>query len=189
LLHNGEHDTVRLDLYERPRTQRSSSYLRDALWYLFGRQLLRSVLPGSKWRAGLLRLFGAAVGREVVLKPRIDIKSPWALSIGPFSWIGEGVIIDNIAPISIGQQVCISQHAYLCSGSHDWSSKTFDLFLQPIEVEDYAWLTAGSKIGPGVRVGCGAVLTFGSVAVSNLEPWGIYAGCPATFRSDRQIIR
>jgi len=104
---------------------------------------------------------------------------------GAHSWIGEDVWIDNLAEVTIGSQCCISQGAYLCTGSHDWTRQTFDLITRPIHVADQAWIAARSIIGPGVSVGEGSVLSLGSVATKNLAPWTIYAGTPAAIVKTR----
>ncbi len=54
-------------------------------------------------------------------------------------------------------------------------------------MEQGAWIGAASFVGPGVTVGSHAVLTAGSVAVKNLEPFGIYQGNPAVRVKAREI--
>ena len=143
------------------------------LWMLFGEPLVRSSIPGTKFRMLLLRLFGAKIGGDVVIKPRVQIKYPWKLSIGDNSWIGERVWIDNLAEVSIGHDVCVSQGAYLCTGSHDWSRPTFDLVIKPIILEAHSWVCAKAIIGPGSVLGQGAVVGLGCVFSGRLKPWHI----------------
>ena len=131
-------------------------------------------------KRALLRLFGASVGRGVVIKPRVTVTFPWKLSIGDHAWIGEGVWLDSLDRIALGDHVCISQNAYLCTGNHDYRSATFDLRCAPIRIERGAWIAAAAVVGPGVAVGEGAVLTLGSVATGALEAGGIYRGNPAS---------
>src|SRR5215831_12221797 len=91
-----------------------------AAWFLVGLPLLRcSVLPSSGLRRWLLRLFGAEIGEGAVIKPGVRVKYPWLLRIGRHCWIGEDCWIDNLAQVSLGSNVCLSQGAYLCTGSHD----------------------------------------------------------------------
>ena len=130
---------------------------------------------GSRLRITILRIFGARIGSGVVIKPHVKVKFPWRLTVGANSWIGEGVWIDNLAEVKIGCNACISQGAYLCTGSHDWSAPTFDLVVRPIEIGDEAWICANASVGPGVRAGRGAVLTLGAVATRDLEDWTCYA--------------
>jgi putative colanic acid biosynthesis acetyltransferase WcaF len=160
----------------------------EILWLLLDAALVRSRVPGGTHRRLILRAFGALIGNRVIIKPGVRIKFPWRLEIGDDSWVGEDVWIDNLAPIQIGSNCCISQGVYICTGSHDWGTPTFDLIVKPVRIEDGAWLASRSVIGPGVLVGEGAVLSLGSVATSDLAPWCIYQGVPATLVKQRRVI-
>ena len=157
------------------------------IWFILNSLLLKSALPGSFWRRSLLRLFGAKVGKGVVLKPRISVKYPWHLSIGDFSWIGERVWIDNLGKVIIGEHCCISQGALMICGNHNYKKPSFDLMVEPIHIENGSWVGAGSKIAPGVVMGNNCVLSMGSTAIGKLEPNSIYQGNPATKIKDRII--
>jgi len=176
---------VFLDRYKMTFNPGVSSF-KYALWYFLISPIFKSrFIVFSEWRVLILRLLGAKVGKSVVIKPGVKIKLPWQLSIGDFSWIGEQAWIDNIAPIEIGSNVCISQGAYLCSGSHDWNSPTFDLQLKPIKIHDHVWLAAFSTVAPGTIVQEGVVLTMGANANGTLEQWQIYSGNPCYSVSER----
>ena len=127
----------------------------------------------------MLRAFGARIGRGAVLKPHLRIKFPWRLRLGDHVWLGEGVWIDNLAPVDVGSHVCVSQGAYLCTGSHNWGSPTFDLIVRPIRIADSAWICARATLAPGTTVGEGTVVALGAVAAGELLPWQVYAGVPA----------
>jgi putative colanic acid biosynthesis acetyltransferase WcaF len=165
--------TVRLDLFDNGNFVRGRSVLTEALWLLVFSPLMSSQLPGSVWRIALLRIFGAKVGRAVIVKPRVIVKFPWRLEIGDHTWIGEGVWIDNLAVVSIGAHACISQGVYLCTGSHDWSLSTFDLITKPIQVGDSAWVCAKAVVAPGVSIGVGAVAGMGAVVACDITPWTV----------------
>ncbi len=164
---------------------RGRSALVEALWLLVQALLVSSWLPGSWHRRLVLRMFGAQIGDGVIVKPGVRVKFPWRFTVGNNSWLGEDVWIDNLAPVSVGADCCISQGAYLCTGSHDWSKPGFDLITRPINICDHAWIAAGASIGPGVTVGAGAVLALASVATADLEPWSIYRGNPAAAIRER----
>lgn len=168
---------------------RGASATKMLLWVLLGSVLLESSLPGKKWRGKLLQAFGATIGNGVVFKPNVRVKLPWRLTVGDYSWIGEGVWIDNLDEVVIGSNCCISQGVYLCTGSHDWSVETFDLITKPIHIKDCAWLCAKSVVGPGVTVNEGAVLSLGSVANSDLDALKVYSGSPADIKKERTIAK
>lgn len=130
-------------------------------------------------KCGLLRLFGAKIGKRVMIKPSVNIKYPWFLEIGNNVWIGEKVWIDNLARVTAGDNVCISQGAFLVTGNHNYKKTTFNLMLGSIILEDGVWVGANATVCPGVICKTHAVLTVGSVATKDLEPYSIYQGNPA----------
>jgi putative colanic acid biosynthesis acetyltransferase WcaF len=151
----------------------------EAVWQVVQILLVGSPFSCSALRVGVLRLFGAKIGRGVWIKPGIRVKFPWRLQSGNDCWIGEGVWFDNLAAIRLGNDCCVSQATYLCTGSHDWRKLGFDLLVRPITLEDEVWLGARSVVGPGVTARRGAVLSLGSVATRDLLPGHIHQGVPA----------
>jgi putative colanic acid biosynthesis acetyltransferase WcaF len=147
-----------------------------------------SILPVSGLKVWLLRLFGAEIGKKVVIKPGVNIKYPWLLHIDNNCWIGENVWIDNLVMVHIGKNVCLSQSAMLLTGSHNYKSPAFDLITGNIILEDGVWVGACAIVNHSVRVSSHAVLTAGSVATKNLEPYFIYQGNPAQKIRPRLII-
>ncbi len=136
-------------------------------------------IPFSGFKVWLLRRFGAEIGQQVRIKTGVKVKFPWRLTIGDYCWIGEDAWFDNIAPITLEENVCISQNVYLCTGNHDWFDPKFKLTAAPIHIEAGSWIAARASVGAGVTIGKGAVLCLGSVAGRSLEPMTIYAGNPA----------
>lgn len=159
-----------------------------AIWLFINVIILNNPLfLSSRLKAAVLRLFGAKIGVGVVLKPFISVKYPWNLEIGDYSWIGEGVWLDSLARISIGNNCCVSQGAYFCTGNHDWSDPSFGLVVKPIVLRDGAWVGAKSIVLPGVTMESHAVLGAGSVLACNTEPFAIYGGNPAVKIKERVV--
>jgi len=136
----------------------------------------------------LLRMFGAKVGKGCMLKPSINIKFPWNIEIGDYCWIGENAWLDSLGKIYIGNNVCISQGAYVCTGNHDWNDPAFGLIVRPVVLEDGVWVGARSVILPGVTVGTSAVIGAGSVVTTDAKPNRIYAGNPAVDKKERAVM-
>jgi putative colanic acid biosynthesis acetyltransferase WcaF len=167
---------------------RGAGPVKEGFWVLVSLLLFRLCphkLSGLK--CAVLRVFGAKVGRGVVIKPRVTITFPWKLTLGDHVWLGEESWLLNLAPIVIESHVCISQRAFLCTGNHNYKSPEFDLIIKPIHVEQGAWIGAGAFAGPGIKIGSHAVLTAGSVATADLQSFGIYRGNPAVLVKQREI--
>jgi putative colanic acid biosynthesis acetyltransferase WcaF len=112
----------------------------------------------ARLRVLILRAFGATVGHGVLVRHRVTVHWPWKLEIGDNTWIGEEVWLLNLEPIVIGHDVCISQGVFVCTGSHDRRSATFEFDNAPITIEDGAWLAAKATVLRGVTIGRGAVV-------------------------------
>lgn len=158
------------------------------LWLAVNRALFLTAFPWpSGLKASILRWFGASVGRGVVIKPRINVKYPWNLTIGNDTWIGEGVWIDSLAKVSIGSDCCLSQGVMIETGNHDWTRPSFDLIVKPVVLEDGCWAAVKSLLLPGSRLASHAILGAGSVLSHDTDPYGIYVGVPAMKVKERVI--
>jgi putative colanic acid biosynthesis acetyltransferase WcaF len=157
-------------------------------WFLIGSPLLRcAILPSSSFRVWLLRLFGAEIGEGAVIKPGVRIKFPWKFRAGKHCWIGEDCWIDNLAHVTLGDNVCLSQDVYLCTGSHDWTDPSFGLITRAIRIDNGAWIAARVSVGPGAIIGEHAVAGFGCVVTGYIPPYEIHSGNPAVFVRRRKI--
>lgn len=154
--------------------------LKRLLWYHANLLFFKSSLlwPGSL-KVFLLRLFGARVGRNVLIKPCVNIKYPWFLEIGNNVWLGEECWIDNLGKVSIGDNVSISQGAMLLTGNHNYKKTTFDLMIGEITLEEGVWVGAKAVVCPGVTMRSHSVLTAASILLKDAEHYGIYQGNPA----------
>lgn len=179
-----------LSAYDNSWYSPGRSKLLRALWLFIGLPLLRcGLLPFSSLRRLILRCFGARVAHGVVLRSGIRVKYPWLLSIGEYTWIGEDVWVDNVAHVQIGANACISQGTYLCTGNHDWSDPIFGLVVQPIVLEDGAWVGTRALVCPGVTVGRCGVVVAGSVVTKSVPAFEIHSGNPAQFMKRRAFRR
>ncbi|AMR31807.1 acyl transferase [Mucilaginibacter sp. PAMC 26640] len=177
-----------LAIYNNHPYNPGGNVLKRLLWYYVNAIVFNTHLfPVSGLKIFLLKLFGAKIGVGVVIKPAVNIKYPWLLSVANHTWIGEGVWIDNLVMVTIGSNVCISQGAILQTGSHNYKKHAFDLITGGIVLEDGAWIGCSAIINQGIRVGTHAVLTTGSIATKNLAPYFIYQGNPAVKIRPRAI--
>ena len=180
----------KIDLSNYPTGAWSSnvSIVKRTLWFFANSIFMQSsFFPMMGFKIWMLRKFGAKIGKGVFIKPSVNIKYPWNLEIGDYSWIGENVWIDNLAKVKIGSNVCISQGAMLLCGNHNYKKPTFDLMVGEITLEDGSWVGAQSVVCPGVTLHTHAVLGVGSVAHHDLDAYGIYQGNPARKVRERTI--
>ena len=183
-------ETTRTNLkaYDPGNAVLKKSIIIRGLWYYINILFFRSYLiPASHFKKILLCSFGSKVGRGVVIKPGVNIKYPWLLTIGDYVWIGEGVWIDNLTDVVIGDNVCISQGAMLLTGNHNYKKSTFDLIMGRITIQDGVWIGSKSIVCPDVTCKTHSVLTAGSVAVSDLDEYCIYQGNPAANIRQRKM--
>jgi putative colanic acid biosynthesis acetyltransferase WcaF len=164
------------------------SFWKRFLWFYCNAIILNSyLLPFASLKRMILRLFGAKIGKAVNIKPKVNVKYPWLLEIGNYAWVGEGVWIDNLALVKIGANACVSQGALLLTGNHNYKKPTFDLMTGPITIDEGAWIGAKAIVCPGIKVHSHAILTVGSVATKDLDPYTIYSGNPAIKVKERTI--
>ncbi|GHT43408.1 colanic acid biosynthesis acetyltransferase WcaF [Bacteroidia bacterium] len=182
------HSKVKLSEFNANNFDKSASYIKQTLWYFVNAFFVRvSWNPFMGIKICLLKLFGAKIGKGLIIKNNVTIKFPWKLIIGDYVWIGEYCWIDNLDCVTIGSNVCISQGSLLLTGNHDYTIPSFDYRNAPIVLEDGVWIGAKSVVCPGVICYNHSILTVGSVATKNLEAYTIYQGNPAIAVRKRKI--
>jgi putative colanic acid biosynthesis acetyltransferase WcaF len=160
------------------------------LWWLVQATLFRlspQVLYG--WRRWLLRRFGARIGKGVLLRPSVSITYPWKLTIGDHAWVGDDVVLYTLGEITIGAHAVVSQHSYLCTGSHDYTRPTFDIFAKPIMIGAQAWLATDVFVAPGVEIGAGTVVGARSSVFKSLPAGVVASGSPAKVVRARERVQ
>ena len=165
-----------------------SHYAARAVW---------SVVRATVWRLAwkripslrcfMLRCFGTKTSLKTQIASSCRVEMPWHLTLGEHTAIGPRVHLYNLGDMKIGSRTIISQGAYLCGGTHDYTSPTFELIRSRITVGDDVWIAANAFIGPGVTVGNGAVVAAGAVVVKDVPPWTVVGGNPAKFIKQREI--
>lgn len=169
-----------LSSFKVPKNFRGRSKVKTQLWGIVDFFLFRTSLQFMYgYRNFLLRIFGAKIGKNVLIRPSVKITYPWKLIIGNNCWIGEETYLYNLENITIGSNVVISHRTFLNTGGHDYNKTTFDIFAKPIIVEDEAWITSEVYISPGVTISRGAVIGVRSVVFENMPAGMLCYGNPA----------
>ena len=166
-----------------------STKIKIRVWKMINHTFFRySPFFFRKYRIAWVRLFGANLSWSCSLDRKTIIDLPWNLTMGNLSSLGEGSWIYCLDKITLGEHTCIGKNVFLMTGSHDVSSKHFNLVTSPIKIGAGVWVSTGSYILPGVSIGDYAVIAAGSVVVKNVEPWSIVGGNPAKFIKKRAIV-
>lgn len=139
------------------------------------------------WRRYLLRLFGAKIGKNVIIRPSVSITYPWKVSIGDYSWIGDDVVLYSLGKIEIGSNAVISQKSYLCAASHDYDKEDFPIWSKKITIEDECWLATDVYVAPGITIGKGTVVGARSSVFKCLPAGKVCFGSPAKVIKDREV--
>ncbi len=170
------------------RWYKPKGFARRIIWYTVNVCIFKTSLqwPNSL-KSRLLKLFGAKVGRNLNIKPCVNIKYPWFLELGNNVWFGEKCWIDNLGMVRIKDNVCISQGAMLLTGNHNYKMEKFDLIIGEVTLEDGVWVGAMAIVCPGVTMHTHSILLAGSVLTHNAEAYGIYQGNPAELKKKRII--
>ena len=171
---------MRLKGYTVGDFDRGAPRWREAIWVSVKCVFFQNPFPWpSGLRVALLRMFGAKIGQRVVVRSNVNVTYPWRLAIGDDVWLGEEVLILSLAPVAIESDVCVSQRAFLCTGSHDFRSEGFDLVTKGITVRSGSWIAAQVFVGPGVEIGGGSMISAGSVVTESVPPRVMVRGNPA----------
>lgn len=149
------------------------------LWWLVEATLFRAS-PQFMYgfRRSLLRLFGARIGRDVIIRPTVRVTYPWKLSIADYAWIGDDVVLYTLGHITIEEHVVISQGSYVCAADHDHADVSFLIRARPIVVKREAWVATRVFVGPGVTIGEGAVIGACSSVFADMPSGMICMGSP-----------
>ncbi len=169
-----------LSRFVLPANFRGRSAWLVQIWWIVQDTLFRwSPQACYGWRAFLLRLFGARIGRNVRLRSTVRVTYPWKLEIAEDVWVGDDCTFYNLADISLGSDVALAHGIYLCTGLHDYTRVEFPISALAIRIDDEVWLTNDVFIGPGVTVGRGAVVGTRSTVLTDLPSGMVCFGSPA----------
>ncbi len=177
-----------LRLHRVPKGFRGRNKIVVQLWWIIQASLFAwspQIFYG--WRRFLLRLFGAKIGKGVLIRPSAKFTYPWKVSIGDYSWIGDECVFYSLGNITIGKHVSIAHRDYFCTGLHDIHSISFDIMQKPIVIEDECWIPNDVFVGPGVTIGKGCVIGARSSVFKSLPAGMICIGTPAVPIKERGI--
>lgn len=134
----------------------------------------------SAWRVYLLKLFGCHASGSPHVSASAIIKMPWNLTLEDRACLGPGSEVYNLGHVTLREGSTVAQHAYLCTGSHDFTHPHMPLVVGDIEVGPNAFIGARAFILPGVVIGEGAVIGACAVVTKHVGSYTVVAGNPAS---------
>jgi putative colanic acid biosynthesis acetyltransferase WcaF len=159
-------------------------------WRLVERTLFRWSFPRAYgWRRWLLMRFGAKMGVRACVRSTTRIWHPWLLHMDDFSMLSDDVEIYNLGAFFIGQHSVISQGAYVCAGTHDYTRIDLPLQKLPVRVGHGVWVAAQAFVGPNVTIGDNSVIGARAVVVSDIPAGVVAAGNPCRVIKPRTMQR
>lgn len=185
--------SMKLDLKNYKNRHSLTSKWKRAIWSIVWLVLFRPTIDRGmglfvRWRVFLLRLFGAKIGAQCVVRSSCKIWQPWNLELGDWVALSEDCDIYSVDKVLIGSRSTISRGTFLCCASHDVASPVMELTYAPIAIGEDAWIAARAIVLPGVKIGDGAVVGAGAVVSHDVEPWTIVGGNPAKFIKKRELL-
>jgi putative colanic acid biosynthesis acetyltransferase WcaF len=130
------------------------------------------------WRLFWLRQFGCKISGTPFVHPTAIIKIPWQLTLEHRAALAPGVEVYNLGHVTLREKCVVSQHTYICGGTHDLADPQLPLLVGDIEIGAEVFIGAKVLLLPGVRIEAGAVIGAGSVVSKDMPTWTICAGNP-----------
>lgn len=158
-------------------------------WRLFGVVFFNSIgtyIPFHAIRLGLLRIWGAKIGKGSSILRGSTVLDPDKLIIGDECSIGFRCVLDARGGLTIGNRVVIASDTQFIAGHHLVNSPDFSFILAPIVVEDYVWLASRVTVLCDVTIGYGAVAAACSLVRKDIGSMEIVAGVPAKVVGKRE---
>ncbi len=162
------------------------------------------VTQGKRTRASLGRILvsrssegSVRLGHHVICRGELySFLGRGRISIGDWSFLGEGARIWCLSEVCIGDRVLVAHDVFIVDNrTHPLDPELrhrqyrakfgeplpieLGLGERPIVIEDDAWIGASATILPGVRIGPGAVVATGSVVIEDVPALTVVAGNPA----------
>ena len=163
-----------LEHFRLPSGFRGASALKVQMWWLVQETLFRwSPQWAYGFRNWLAKIFGARIGRGVLLRPSCKITYPWKVSIGEFSWIGDNVTLYSLGDIQIGKNTIVSQNSYICAATHDYTKSTFDILDLPVKIGNSVWLASDVFIAPGITICDTTIISLRSTVTKDIRESGV----------------
>ena len=154
----------------------------------FELMLLRWVghVPSHLFRKFIYTLAGVEIGRGSTVHMWANFFNPQNVKIGSDTIIGDHVFLDGRSSIKIGDHVDIASEVMIYNSEHDLESDKFIAREETVEIGDYVFVGPRAIILPGVKIGRGVVVGAGAVVTKDVPDYSIVGGIPAIVIGERK---
>ncbi len=156
----------------------------EALKFYLANHLFMNFMPYFIRHAYLRKVCGFYIGKDSSVAMGCFVTGN-NITIGDNTVINRFTYLDGRAGVTIGNNVNVSHYTLIQSLTHDPQNRDFVCLVQPVTIENHAWIGARVTIMPGVTIGEGAVIGAGSVVTKNIPPYSIAVGNPAKVIKER----
>ncbi|MDF2588404.1 MAG: acetyltransferase [Anaerocolumna sp.] len=158
---------------------------RDVLIHII--QMLTALLPNSyittRLRGMLIGPLLGRCGKNFRLASGVIINKPGKLLIEDNVYIAHNVWINAVGGIRIGDNSVIGPMSVLASSKHIYRDKkvTNEGAFVPITIGKGVWLASHVVVTDGVKIGDGVLVAAGSVVTHHINSYTMVGGVPAKF--------
>jgi len=143
-------------------------------------------IPMHWLRRDYLRFYLGSLGAGTTVQLGCRFLNGRKVSLGERNVVNFGCLFDGRHfSIRTGSDVSIGPEAAILTLAHDPQDPEFRDRGGNVVIGDRVWIAYRATILPGVTIGEGAVVAAGAVVRSDVEPYAIVAGVPATKIGER----
>ena len=161
----------------------SNVFLEIQVYFL----LILSYFPLSAVRMFFYELADMKIGLGTTINMGARIYNPSGITIGEDCIIGENIVLDGRAPLTIGSHVDMASEVMIYNSEHDINDPLFKAIEAPATIGDYVFVGPRAIILPGVTIGRGAIVAAGAVVTKDVPALAIVGGVPAKVIGERKL--
>lgn len=163
--------------------RKAARYVFFSLW-----QYAFALMFVSPQRVALLRLFGAKIGKNVIVERARFInlyrKGISGLSVGDYCFFGDGVTLDLAERITLEDNVTLSFDVMILTHTnvgykHHPVQQFLPSVMKPVMLKRGSFVGVRSVVLPGITIGEGAAVAAGAVVTKDVPVKTLVGGVPA----------
>jgi acetyltransferase-like isoleucine patch superfamily enzyme len=145
-------------------------------------------------RWGVYRFLFKEIKSFATIYPGVSFTHTYGIKAGKSFSPNTGVLLDGRGGITIGDFVMIGPYSVITSSNHDFLQigkpmSSMNHVMAPVIIGDDVWIGSHAVITGGVKIGNGVVVSAGAVVTDDVDDYKIVGGIPARVIGDRRNFR